>query len=74
MVLQLLDDTKNMIATLYEDHRKLGYYSPQDGYTLHIIDTDPTSASLNGGLEDVSLVDKYVMSDEAYNKREESYR
>ena len=31
MVLQLLDDSKNMIATLYEDHRKLGFYSPHDG-------------------------------------------
>ena len=31
MVLQLLDDAKNMIATLYEDDRKLGFYSPHDG-------------------------------------------
>ena len=31
MVLQLLDDNKNMIATLYEDQRKLGFYSPHDG-------------------------------------------
>jgi tubulin-folding cofactor B len=31
MVLQLMDDTKKVIATLYEDDKKLGFYSPYDG-------------------------------------------
>lgn len=74
MVVQLLDESGNLVATLYEDHRKLGYYSPHNGYTLHVIDTDPNSFSVGGGLEDVSLVDKYVMSDEDYNSRENTYR
>jgi hypothetical protein len=43
-------------------------------YTIHIVDTDPTSSSAGGWLEDTSLVDKYKMSDEDYGKREESYR
>ena len=42
--------------------------------TLHIIDTDPLSASANGWLEDTSKVQKYEMSDEAYDQRENTYR
>ena len=41
---------------------------------LHIIDMDPSSVSANGWLEDTSKVDKYEMSDEAYNKRENTFR
>ena len=41
---------------------------------LHCIDTDPTSLSANGWLEDVSKVQKYEISDEAYNLRENTYR
>lgn len=59
---------------LSNDEAKLGYYSPSDGMRLHVIDTDPTSLSANGWLEDVSKVEKYVMSDEAYEKREGTYR
>ena len=43
-------------------------------YTLHIIDTDPASASAGGWLEDTSLVQKYTMSDDDYNQRENTYR
>jgi hypothetical protein len=42
--------------------------------TLHINDLDPNSASAGGWLEDTSKVEKYVMSDEEYNKRENTYR
>jgi len=38
------------------------------------VDTDPNSASANGWLEDTDLVDKYKMSDDDYNKRENTYR
>ena len=68
---------QNRITTTVElsnDEAKLGYYSPSDGMRLHVIDTDPTSLSANGWLEDVSKVEKYVMSDEAYEKREGTYR
>mmetsp|Transcript_8717 Transcript_8717/g.18554 ORF Transcript_8717/g.18554 Transcript_8717/m.18554 type:complete len:285 (+) Transcript_8717:226-1080(+) len=74
MLLQLLDEGGSVVATLYEDSRKLGFYSPHSGYTLHVIDTDPTSASAGGWLEDTSLVQKYMMSDDEYNKRENTYR
>ena len=41
---------------------------------LHIIDTDPTSLSANGWLEDTSKVEKYVMSEEDYGRRDNTYR
>lgn len=59
---------------LSDPSKVLGYYSPQDGDTLHVIDDDPTSASANGWLEDLSKVDKYVMSDEDYAKRKGTFR
>lgn len=74
MVLQLKDDQGRLLAVLDDEFKKLGYYSPQDGCVLHIIDTDPMSASANGWLEDTSKVEKYMMSDDDYNKRENTYR
>lgn len=74
MYLQLYDDEGNKICDLNEDFRPLGYYSPFDGFRVHIIDKNPTSLSAGGWLEDTSLVEKYTISDEAYNKREDTYR
>ena len=74
MVLTLHDEGGGLVATLLDDSRKLGFYSPRDGFTLHITDTDPGSASAGGWLEDTSLVEKYRMSDADYAKRENTYR
>lgn len=57
-----------------ENDRMLGYYSITNGITVHCIDTDPHSASRGGGYEDTSLVERYVMSDEDYNKRKGTLR
>ena len=43
-------------------------------FTLHIIDIDPNSSSADGWLEDVSKVQKYEISEEDYNARENTYR
>lgn len=61
--------TRTQVAALDDDTKMLGYYSPAHGMTLHVIDVDPYSLSRGGGLEDVSLVKKYVMSEEDYDKR-----
>ena len=42
--------------------------------TIHVIDTDNSSLSAQGWLEDISKVEKYVMADEEYNKRDNTYR
>lgn len=47
----------------------LGFYSVESGMEIHVIDTDPFSLSRGGGLTDTSLVEKYKISDEAYDKR-----
>lgn len=37
-------------------------------FRLHVIDLDPSSVTSGGWLEDTSLVDKYTISQEAYEK------
>ena len=74
MRLQLKDERGTPVAALDDDSRKLGYYSPRDGFTLHVIDVDAHSASAGGWLEDVSKVEKYTISDEAYAQRENTFR
>ena len=74
MQLQLKDWDGSLVAHMDDDTKMLGYYSPEDGWTIHIVDTDVNSASAGGWLEDVSKVKKYTMSDEDYEKREGSYR
>ena len=74
MHLTLLDHNDQVVADMINDDLKLGYYSPQDGWTIHITDLDPHSLSANGGLEDVSLVKKYEISEEDYCKREDNFR
>ncbi|GBG29696.1 Tubulin-folding cofactor B [Hondaea fermentalgiana] len=62
------------LCELDDDTKMLGFYGVATGMNIHIIDTDPYSFSKDGGLENVDLVEKYVMSDEDYNKRENSIR
>lgn len=42
-----------------------GFYEPKEGYTIHVIDENPSSVVAQ--LEDLSQVEKYVMSDEDYD-------
>lgn len=73
MELQLKDHQGAVTANMQDGHM-LGFYSPSDGYTVHVIDTDPNSLSANGWLEDVSKIQKYEMSDADYAKRENTYK
>ena len=74
MSLSLKSPDKAVMFSGLEDARMLGFYSPTDGCILHVVDGDPFSLSAQGGLEDVSKVKKYEMSDEDYNARENTYR
>ncbi|PON32155.1 Ubiquitin domain containing protein, partial [Trema orientale] len=74
MALELYDDTKSKISDLSDNSTPLGYYSPLDGYRIHVIDLDPSSVTSGGWLEDTSLVEKYTISDEAYQKRDGTFR
>ena len=74
MHLTLLDFNGQVVADMINDELKLGYFSPMNGWTIHITDLDPHSLAANGGLEDVSLVKKYEISEDDYCKREDNFR
>jgi tubulin-specific chaperone B len=59
---------------MIDDSKKLGFYSPRHGMRVHVVDHDPMSLSRGGGLDDVSQVEKYVMSEEDYDKRSNTLR
>ena len=59
---------------LLANERMLGYFGLENGVTIHCVDLDPNSGSRNGQYEDVSLVKKYVMSDEDYDRRKGTLR
>jgi hypothetical protein len=56
------------------DDMELRAFRPRNRSLLTCTDTDPFSLARGGQLEDVSLVRKYVMSDEDYDKREKTVR
>ncbi|CAH9093968.1 unnamed protein product [Cuscuta europaea] len=74
MRLELYDDSGSKISELSDDMRPFGFYSPQDGYRLHVIDIDPSSISAGGWIDDTSLVEKYTISNEAYDKLDGTFR
>ncbi|KAK4762186.1 hypothetical protein SAY87_030070 [Trapa incisa] len=74
MQLELYDDANSKVSDLSDDVRPLGFYSPLDGYRLHIIDLDPSSVTSGGWLEDTSTVEKYTISDDAYDKLDGTFR
>lgn len=58
-----------------EDHYMLGYFGLEHhGLEVHCVDLDPNSGSKGGQYEDVSLVNKYQMTDEEYNQRKGTLR
>ncbi|XP_021864366.1 tubulin-folding cofactor B [Spinacia oleracea] len=74
MSLELYDDTGAKIADLSDNARPFGFYSPMNGCRLHVVDLDPASVTSGGWLEDTSLVEKYEISDEAFKKRDGTFR
>lgn len=61
-------------AMLTDESRTLYGYGAATGDALLIVDDDPYSVSANGWLEDTSLVEKYTMPDDVYDKKENTYR
>ncbi|KAL3821007.1 hypothetical protein ACJIZ3_006912 [Penstemon smallii] len=74
MSLELYDDMGDKVSVLGDNTRPIGYYSPQNGFRLHVIDLDPSSVTSGGWLEDTSLVEKYKITDEAYDKLDGTYK
>ncbi|KAI0519685.1 hypothetical protein KFK09_007140 [Dendrobium nobile] len=74
MLLVLYDDAGSKICDLSDNARPLGFYFPLNGYHIKVIDQDPSSVSSGGWLDDTSLVEKYKISEEAYNKLNSNFR
>lgn len=54
---------------------KLGYFGLlHHGMRVHCLDLNPLSESRNGGYEDTSLVEKYVMTEQDYDRRTNTLR
>jgi tubulin-folding cofactor B len=70
----ILKDDGKPLCELDDETKKLGFYSVQSGMEIRVIDSDPHSRAKGGGLEDVSQVKKYVMSEEDYDKRKGTLR
>ncbi|KAJ3761763.1 tubulin-folding cofactor B [Lentinula raphanica] len=65
------EDNPTIVAQLSDDSKPLGFYSLQDWQVLKVDDSNP-SASFTGQLTDVSQVDKFELSDDAYAQRTDS--
>ncbi|XP_074334705.1 tubulin-folding cofactor B isoform X1 [Apium graveolens] len=74
MCLELYDHSGTKISTLSDNMRPFGFYSPEDGHRLHIIDLDPSSVTSGGWLDDTSQVEKFTISEEAFDKLDGTYR
>jgi hypothetical protein len=66
MTLQLKNKDEQFICNLDDDYQKLGHYGPKEGYIIHCIDEDPHSIVRQ--IENFEMVEKYMMSDEDYDK------
>jgi len=69
VMITLQDPIGNVMAQLTDMTKPLGFYGPEDGWGMHVNDSDPNSLSAGGWLENTNLVKKYEISDEDYEKR-----
>lgn len=57
-----------------EDNKLLGEYGAQTGDFIHVIDEDPFASARGGAMDDVTQVTKFELSEEEYDKRDNTYR
>jgi len=62
----------NVKMTTMDDERMLGFYSPEDQWRVHVVDTNPSS--VKGEFDDLSKVEKYEMNEDDYNNKKDSVR
>ncbi|KAL9652486.1 hypothetical protein ABK040_000058 [Willaertia magna] len=73
MTLQLFandEDTKPLVKSLEDNMTLLSYGIQTDRMRIHVIDKDPNKQDFG----DVSQVEKYVMSEEDYDARDNTFR
>ena len=72
MRLQLKNPQGQIVGNLMDPEKTLGDYNPQEGFTVHVI--DESGRTVTNEFDDVSQVEKYKISEEAYNKRDDTFR
>lgn len=70
MALKLKDESGAFKCDMTNNDAQLAIYQPVDYYTIHIIDTDPHALNV----DDVSSIEKYVMSDDKYSALDDNFR
>lgn len=66
MTLVLKDANEENIAVMNDDASAIGNFGVQDDFVIHCVDEDPNS--ILKSFEDTSAVQKYVMTDNDYDK------
>jgi len=75
MRLALRSDKGVQVADDMQDEKLLGYYGCKDDYTIHVVDLQPQTAAAHvENFDDVSKVEKFTISEEAYSKRTDNVR
>lgn len=72
MTLQVQDKQGNVVQTLDGDAKPLSAFALGDFAYLHVVDSDPNRTAEQ--FNDLSSVDKYEISEEAYDKRRDTFR
>ena len=68
------NNNNNNNAILEDEEKSLGEYGVEDLDTIHVTDTNPNSVMVLNNFDDVSTVKKYEISEEDYDKRDDSVR
>ena len=55
-----------------ENDRTLSYYCVKDEYNIHVIDLDPNSVCKS--IEDLSSIEKYIISEADYDSLPDNFR
>ena len=71
MTLELRDRAEQPVRMMSDDNKTLHDYQCQDDFTIHVHYTGPNTV---GQWDDVSKVEKYTISEEDYNKRDDTFR
>ena len=72
MRLQLRNSQGQIVGLPTDPTATLGSYNPQEGMTVHVI--DESGHTLRGEFDDVSQVEKYKISEQAYAARDDTFR
>lgn len=73
MRLQLFNGRDELLCEMDSDEKTLAAYEAQEFYRIHVIDKGDTGSAVHG-LEDTGQVEKYQISEDSYNKREDTFR